>query len=126
MPTGRVRFYDAERGFGFISQDGGGDDVFLPRAVLPEGAEPRKGAKVEFGIADGRRGPQALSVTLLDKPAEVRQHRRPAEDMASMVEDMIKVMETVQRDLRRGRWPERDARSRVARVVRAVADELDA
>ena len=43
-----------------------------------------------------------------------------------MVEDMIQVLDVVQRDLRRGRHPDRAAAKKVATLVRAVADELEA
>src|SRR5699024_9987212 len=66
VPTGKVRFYDAGRGFGFITDDDG-RDVFLHASALPNGVEnPRPGTRVEFSVADGRKGPQALSVTILE------------------------------------------------------------
>ena len=64
MPTGKVRFYDEEKGFGFISSDEG-QDVFLHATALPAGATVKAGTRLEFGIADGKRGPQALSVRVL-------------------------------------------------------------
>lgn len=66
MPTGKVRFYDEEKGFGFITSDEG-QDVFLHATALPAGTPPPKtGTRLEFGIADGKRGPQALSVRVLE------------------------------------------------------------
>jgi len=60
------------KGFGFISSDEG-DDVFLPAASLPSGVTTVKpGTKLEFGVADGRRGPQALSVTIVEDPTLTR------------------------------------------------------
>ena len=55
MPSGRVRWFDANKGYGFIQTGEGTDDVFLPAAALPEGVKTlRKGAKVEYSVIDGR------------------------------------------------------------------------
>ena len=57
MPTGRVKWYDADKGFGFLAQDGG-EDVYVRKAALPAGVAALKpGQRVEFGMAEGRRGP---------------------------------------------------------------------
>jgi cold shock protein len=127
VPTGRVKWYDADKGFGFLAQDGG-EDVYVRKAALPSGVEALKpGQRVEFGMAEGRRGPQALSVRLVETPASaVEGHRRPAEDLHSLIEDMIRLLETkVQPDLRRGRYPDRKSAKLAAEVVRAVARDLD-
>ena len=127
MPTGKVKWYDSEKGFGFVTQDEG-EDVYVRSSALPAGVAGLKaGQRIEFGVADGRRGPQALSVRLLDPPPSVVEaRRRPAEELHGLIEDMIKLLESnVQPDLRRGRYPDRKATKRVADVVRAVARELD-
>lgn len=129
VPTGKVKWFDADKGFGFIAQDGGGDDVHVRSAALPAGLTALKpGQKVEFGVADGRRGPQALQVSLIDAPPSVvAATRRPAEELHGLVDDMIKLLESkVLPDLRRGRYPDRAMSGRVAQVLRAVAGELDA
>src|SRR5882757_8803043 len=94
VPTGKVKWYDAEKGFGFVSQDDG-DDVYIRKAALPQGVEGLKaGQRLEFGVADGRRGPQALSVRLVDPPPSVAEaRRRPAEELHGIVDDMIKLLE---------------------------------
>lgn len=127
MPTGKVKWFDAERGFGFIAGEDG-TEVFLHASALPAGEPaPKVGAKVEYGIADGRRGPQALSVVVLDAPPSVaKAQRKPAEDMAVIVEDLIKVLDSVGNGLRKGRYPEKGAGAKAAALLRAVADGLEA
>ncbi|WAC92504.1 cold-shock protein [Mycobacterium sp. Aquia_213] len=136
MPTGKVKWYDAEKGFGFLSQEEG-EDVYVRSSALPEGVEGLKtGQKVEFGLASGRRGPQALSVKLIDPPPTLAKTRREApavdhkhspDELHGMVEDMITLLEgTVQPELRKGRYPDRKVARRVSEVVKAVARELDA
>ena len=92
MPSGRVRWFDAKKGFGFITNDEG-EDVFLPAAALPDGVTTlRKGARVEFSVIDGRKGPQAMGVTLVASvPSLVKATRPKPDDMAAIVEDLIQV-----------------------------------
>jgi CspA family cold shock protein len=127
VPTGKVKWFDAERGFGFVANDEGGE-VFLHASALPAGTTTLKpGTRIEFGVADGRRGQQAMAVRLLDPlPSVVRATRKPAEDMAVIIEDLIKLLDGVGNTLRRDRYPDRSAASKVATLLRAVADDLEA
>ncbi|KQS01026.1 cold-shock protein [Williamsia sp. MIQD14] len=139
MPTGKVKWYDAEKGFGFLSQEGG-EDVYVRSSALPSGVEGLKpGQKVEFGMAAGRRGPQALSVTVLEPAPSVAKNAREAaaarepaakrhspDELHGMVADLITLLEgKVQPDLRHGRYPDRKTAQRISEVVRAVARELE-
>lgn len=83
MPSGRVRWFDAKKGFGFITNDEG-EDVFLPAAALPDGVTTlRKGARVEFSVIDGRKEPQAMGVTLVASvPSLVKATRPKPDDLA--------------------------------------------
>jgi CspA family cold shock protein len=128
VPSGKVKWYDAEKGFGFLTRDDGGD-VYVHSSALPTGVESlRGGQRVEFGVAEGRRGEQALSVRVLDPlPSLAAATRRPADELHGMIEDMIQVHEArVQPALRKGRYPDRQAARKVAEVVHAVARELEA
>ncbi|MEV0153052.1 cold shock domain-containing protein [Micromonospora sp. NPDC050686] len=127
MPTGRVKWYDTAKGYGFVTSDEGGD-VFLPKAALPAGVTDLKGGqRIEFGVVESRRGSQAMSVRLLEAPPSVAEaRRRPADELHGLVEDMIKVLEAkVQPDLQRGRFPDRKTAQKVAQLVHAVARELE-
>jgi CspA family cold shock protein len=130
VPTGKVKWYDAEKGFGFLSQESG-PDVYVRAEALPEGTTTVKaGTKVEFGIAQGRRGDQALQVRILDAPTSVARNqsaarRRKPEDMAPIVEDLIRVLDGVGEAYRHGRHPDAKAAKPVAKLLRALADELE-
>lgn len=126
MPTGKVKFFDEDKGFGFIAGD---DDVevFVHASAVPEGTMLKKGARVEYGVVEGRRGASALSIRVLDaRPSAVRSQRRASEDMAVIVEDLVKLLDSVGNDLRRGRYPSGPHAAKVAQLLRRVADDLDA
>jgi len=126
VPTGKVKWFDAERGFGFLATDAG-EEVFLHASALSEGATVKPGDKVEFGVADGRKGKQALSVRVLDAPASLAAaSRKDPEDMTVIVEDLITLLDGLSNQLRRGRYPERQAAGKIASVLRAVAGDLEA
>ena len=127
MPTGRVKWFSLEKGFGFIANDEG-EDVYLAATSLPEGvATVKPGTKLEFSIADSRKGPQALSVHIIDAPpALVENSRVNSDDLAAMIEDTIKMLDKVGNGLRHGRHPNAQEADRLGRVLRGIATALGA
>ncbi len=126
MPAGKVRFYDEDKGFGFIAAEDG-QDVFLHASSLPAGTPaPKPGTRVEFGVAEGKRGLQALAVRILEAPVSLaKKNRKPVDDMAIIIEDLVKLLDNLGGDLRHGRYPSSSQTRKVATVLRKVADELD-
>ena len=67
MAQGAVKWFNAEKGYGFIAQDGGGADVFVHYSAIESTGyrELQEGQKVEFDVTQGQKGPQAEKVTPL-------------------------------------------------------------
>ena len=68
MERGKVKFFNAEKGFGFITPDNAGDDVFVHVTQL-EGVVINEGDVVDYDIVEGRKGPMAGNVKLVDEAA---------------------------------------------------------
>jgi CspA family cold shock protein len=130
VPTGKVKWYDAEKGFGFLSKDDGGD-VYVRADALPAGTSALKpGARVEFGLVQGRKGDQALQLRLLEPVASVakavsKASRKKPADMVIIIEDLYGLLENVQGSYRAGRHPDAKTARPTAKVLRALADELE-
>ncbi|MBM9624210.1 cold-shock protein [Streptomyces zhihengii] len=64
MASGTVKWFNAAKGFGFIEQDGGGDDVFAHFSnIADQGTrELLEGQKVTFHVAQGQKGPTAENI----------------------------------------------------------------
>jgi len=65
MIKGRVKWFDANKGFGFITRDDGGDVFVHYTAIQGEGYRKlEEGQKVQFEVEQGKKGPQAINVSL--------------------------------------------------------------
>ena len=67
MATGTVKWFNGEKGFGFIEQDGGGPDVFAHYSAIQANGyrELAEGQNVEFDVTQGAKGLQADNITLI-------------------------------------------------------------
>lgn len=61
MSTGKVKFFDDVKGFGFITPDAGGTDLFVHMTGIVSGSL-NDGDEVEYEVGEGRRGPCAINV----------------------------------------------------------------
>jgi CspA family cold shock protein len=131
VPTGKVKWYDSDKGYGVLARDDGGE-VFVHSSALPSGTTAlRQGQRVEFGVAEGRRGAQALQVRILEPPPNVaaavaKQARKKPDEMIVIVEDLIKLLDDVSNTYRRGKHPDARDAKKIGAVLRAVADDVEA
>ena len=96
-------------------------------SVLPKDVPTvRPGTKLEFSVVDGKRGPQALSIQIIDEPATFSTgSRTDFDDLATMIEDTIKILDKVGNNYRHGRAPSGPDAERLAKVLRGIASQIE-
>ena len=67
MAQGTVKWFNAEKGFGFIAQEGGGPDVFVHYSAINASGyrSLEENQRVEFDVTQGPKGPQAENVSVI-------------------------------------------------------------
>jgi len=129
MAQGTVKWFNPDKGYGFIAVDGGKDVFVHFSAIQSDGYRTlEEGQRVEFGVAEGRRGAQALQVRILEPPPTVtvaKQARKKPDEMIVIVEDLIKLLDEVSTTYRRGKHPDARDAKKIAAVLRAVADDIE-
>jgi cold shock protein len=127
VPTGKVKWYDADKGFGFLTRDDGGEVFVHSTALDSAGVTLRAGQRVEFGVAEGRRGTQALQVRVLEPPPTVaKTSRKSPDEMVLIVEDLIKLLDGISNTYRRSKHPDSRDAKKIGAVLRAVAGDIEA
>lgn len=126
MPTGRVKWFSLEKGFGFIDSDEG-QDVYLSANALPADVTTVKpGTKLEFSVAEGKRGPQALQVRVIDAPPSLASSSRgDFDDLSAIIEDSIKILDRLGNSFRHGRTPSANDIERTVKVLRGIAQQIE-
>ena len=101
--------------------------MYLASSALPTGVPSVKpGTKLEFSGAEGRKGPQAMSVHIIEEPASVVANTRiNADDLATIIEDTIKMLDKVGNGLRHGRHPSGVEAERLSKVLIGIAGQIN-
>ncbi|MDI3339033.1 MAG: cold-shock protein [Sphaerobacter sp.] len=75
MTTGTVKWYDPEKGYGFIARDDGDADLFVHRTAIM-GSELNEGDRVEFEVGSSPKGPRAENVQVTEPNLNPPRRRR--------------------------------------------------
>ena len=111
MPTGKVKFYDEDKGFGFIAADDGTGGVFARLGAAGRRGGASAGSRLEFGIADGKKGARRSRCACSTlRPASASSPGRSADDMAIVVEDLVKLLDGIGAGSAPRPLPRQDAR----------------
>src|SRR5690348_8487548 len=120
MIKGTVKFFNNAKGFGFITPDDGGKDVFVPAATITQSGSGRlkAGQRVSFETEPDPKGPKAVRLTLLDEP--------PREVVREIPRDLPRdISRDVPKEIPRDASPLRDTRPAPRPAVTLYHDPAD-
>ena len=120
MPIGHVKWFDADKGFGFVTSDEG--EAFLHSSALPKGVHPTPGTRLDYDVIDGKKGKQVLKARILENKPRTN---RDAAKAAAMIDDVIKMLDETNAGLKQGRYPDPAYSLKVAEILRYIADDLE-
>ena len=75
MSTGKVKWYNARKGFGFIEQESGDKDIFVHASAVKSAGLRRlhEGEKVSFDVEDSPKGPNAINIKIVEEAEEKKE-----------------------------------------------------
>ena len=121
MSTGKIRWFDSKKGYGFIVGEDG-KEVFISPSNLPSSFTPKSGMKVEYSEIEGAKGLQAFDLHLVQRSVP---RRHTSDEMNAIIEDLIKLLDSTNAKLKHGKWPDPLTCDRLAKMLRAVAEDFD-
>ena len=121
MPTGKIRWFDSKKGYGFISGEDG-KEVYLSASNLPSSFAPKSGMKVEYSEIEEAGRMQAFNLHVVQRSVP---RRHTSDEMNAIIEDLIKLLDSTNAKLKHGKWPDPLTCTRLAKMLRAVAEDFD-
>lgn len=128
MPKGTIKFYDRDKGFGFVIDEETDESVYFHSSVLPPHEDTiDAGTIVDFSVVIGKKGAQVLNMQILEKPKSVVKAKRKSPDnMIILINELISVLENTNNSyLRHNKYPSDNESKQIATILRAVARNFD-